>query len=71
MTKNKKGIEIDTSGQGVETKDDSDFLKRRESFEKSLLELQKKESMELYAANIVLPNHEVAPVIKIMDTKKK
>lgn len=66
MTKNV----IKETTKEIEKSDNNDFLKRRERFEKGLLALQEEAKLELYAANIVLPNQEVAPVIKIMDIKK-
>jgi len=48
---------------------EKDFLKRKERFEKDLLGLYKKYSVEMYAANAVLPNQEVLPMIKIIDRK--
>jgi hypothetical protein len=47
------------------------FEKRKKELEKILLEKQKKLQVVLYAANIVLQNGEVQPVIKIADLVKK
>jgi hypothetical protein len=47
------------------------FEKRKKELEKILLEKQKKLQIVLYAANIVLQNGEVQPVIKIADLVKR
>lgn len=50
-------------------KEPSSFEIRRGEFVKEFSELTKKYSIELYAANVLLPNYEVLPQIKFLDTK--
>jgi len=50
-------------------KDVNSFKYRKENFAKEFVELTKKYSIELYAANVLLPNYEVLPQIKFLDTK--
>lgn len=44
-------------------------MTNKEQFEKELIELQNKYWVNLYAANCVLPNGEVMPLIKIHQDK--
>ena len=44
-------------------------MNNKEQFEKELIELQNKYWVNLYAANVVLPNGEVMPMIKIYQEK--
>jgi hypothetical protein len=50
-------------------KDESSFEIRKENFAKEFVELTKKYQIEIYAANVLLPNYEVMPQIKFLDTK--
>lgn len=47
------------------------FEERKSKFEKDLMALSKKYSIDLYAANVVLPGGEVMPMIKLADLAEK
>jgi hypothetical protein len=42
---------------------------RKEQFSKEFVDLTKKWGIEIYAANMLLPNYEVVPQIKLLDIK--
>ena len=44
-----------------------DFTKRSKEFNKGFLLLQQKYKVAIYAANVVLKNGEVAPLVRIAD----
>ncbi len=46
------------------------FDKRAGEFNRGILELQKKHGVSLYAANVVLKNGEVAPMVRLADVNK-
>lgn len=50
--------------------DENDFMERQQKFEKKLIKLQEEFNIGIYAANVMLQNQEVQPMIKMVDTKK-
>lgn len=47
------------------------FNQRVEAFNKEIFGLQKKHGVNLYAANVVLKNGEVAPLVRVADAHDK
>ena len=50
-------------------KEKTNFEKRKDAYQKELEQLQEKLQISLYAANVVFPNGEVFPVIKMTDLR--
>jgi len=63
---NKKEIKVDLA----EVKK-AKFIEKQEKFEKKLNDLQDEYELFLYPANVVLPNQEVRPMIKIMEKENE
>jgi len=63
---NKKEIKVDLA----EVKK-AKFIEKQEKFEKKLNDLQDEYGLFLYPANVVLPNQEVRPMIKIMEKENE
>lgn len=47
------------------------FEERRGMLEERLLKMQEELKISLYAANIMMPNGEIQPMIKMADTEEK
>lgn len=46
---------------------ENDFNQRAQAFNEEILKLQHKHGVTLYAANVVLKNGEVAPLVRLAD----